>query len=218
MGEPHTEAAPAPERLISLVVAVDGRVALMVGHRARWLPQTGYIFVPLDLPAGPAEPGASDAAIVDRLAHYWLGRPAQVASCPWTYGATSAHAIDRVAPVASGAPGPLLSLERMLPVETAGGPGPRRVVVRAYRTTLSGPARPNAASAGILWLAPEALRLAVRGLPLADLLARGDVRAQLIAPPEAPADALAYVPSEYGERYLLRVIAKYGQEAIFPGG
>lgn len=220
MGGPPMGAGSAPMCLISLIIAAGGRVALVIGHRERWLPQAGYTFVPLELPGGPAEPGATDRDLVDRLARHWLGQPGQLVPSAWTYGPTAAHAIDRVrvAPAGSGEPSPLLRLERMVPEEPASGPGLRTVAVRAYRAALDGPAQPGPAVAGILWLTPEALRVAVRGVPLSDLLERDDVRAQLVEPPAELEEALIYVPAEYGERYLLRVMAKYGQGVIFRGG
>jgi hypothetical protein len=68
-----------------------------------------------------------------------------------------------------------------------------------------------------LWLTPAALRAVVRGLPLAELLGRADVRCQALGGEQPPDDALAYMPSEQGERYLLRAAAKYGAPAIFGG-
>jgi hypothetical protein len=68
---------------------------------------------------------------------------------------------------------------------------------------------------GLLWLGPGALRAAVRGMPLADLLAMRSVEYEPSKQDTPPDDMLVFVPSEYGERYLLRVAAKYGPEAVF---
>ncbi|HEX6123357.1 MAG TPA: hypothetical protein VFY89_09360, partial [Ktedonobacterales bacterium] len=105
------------------------------------------------------------------------------------------------------------------PVESdAGTPTPRRVVIATYRVTLAGEPVTGAGSAGLLWLSLSALRQVVRGLPLGALfeLAEGETRRA----PEVvwPADALVYLPAEYGERFLLRVAAKYGHHALFEGG
>jgi hypothetical protein len=57
----------------------------------------------------------------------------------------------------------------------------------------------------------------VRGVPLGALLglARGSAR---LAPGVSwPEEALVYLPAEYGERFLLRVAAKYGHHALFEG-
>jgi hypothetical protein len=55
-------------------------------------------------------------------------------------------------------------------------------------------------------------------MPISDLFATSDAAWQPSASAALPGDALAYVPGDYGERYLLRVVAKYGPEALFQGG
>jgi len=79
-------------------------------------------------------------------------------------------------------------------------------------------ARPGDGHGGLLWLPFAPLRAVVRGLPLADVLAVGGVEFAPAPDPAPPADALIYLPNEYGERYLLRVVAKYGLRAISGGG
>ncbi|HKS70854.1 MAG TPA: hypothetical protein VJQ45_10560, partial [Ktedonobacterales bacterium] len=125
-------------------------------------------------------------------------------------------------------PLPLLRLEREAPLHVAATPTLRRVVVTVYRARLTGPPALSSrgdqgegddGAVGLLWLAPGALRLAMRGMPFAELLAQPAVE-WLPAPAPAaslPDDALLYVPADYGERHLLRLVAKYGPEALFQG-
>jgi hypothetical protein len=134
------------------------------------------------------------------------------------YGPSEAHAIDRLDAGLEESPLPLLRLDRVLPLETGEGSGFRRVRVHAYLAALAGDAQPQAGTTGILWAAPQAVRAAMRGLPMGELLARADVRWQAYEPVRLPEDALAYMPGDYGERQLLRMVAKYGPEPLLQGG
>jgi hypothetical protein len=205
-----------PVRLLSLVIADAGRIVLLIAGADRWREESGYTFVPLELPGGPAEPAEPDERALQRIATARFGGPVRLLPGAWRYGPSQSHAIDRRPATDAGEPCPLLEITRALPEEQDDLP-PRLVpvVVRAYRGSLVGAGPLDTVSA--LWLAPDALRAAVRGLPLADLLARPDVlwrpASGDVHPPD---DALIYVPSEYGERYLLRAVGKYGQHAVIP--
>jgi hypothetical protein len=168
--------------------------------------------VPLELPGGAAEPSETDLEALGRITRARLGRAARFVSGRWTYGPSRAHAIDRRAADAGDGPSPLLQLERAAPADGRAGSGLRPVVIRAYLAQLG--AVSGREMAGAVWLGLEALRAAVRGMPLRDLLGQDDVAWEGRNEIPAPQDALVYVPSEYGERYLLRAIAKYGQRAV----
>lgn len=91
----------------------------------------------------------------------------------------------------------------------------QRAIVRAYRAALSGEPQAGDGASGVLWLAPAALRLVMRGAALAELLALPTVAYQPARDVVLPDDAFVYAPAEYGERALLRIVAKYGPTALF---
>lgn len=203
-----------PVRLLSLVIADDGHVALPVAGPDRWRDESGYTFVPLELPGGPAEPNESAERALQRIASARLGRSVRPLSSPWTYCPSATHAIDRRSATA-GQLCPVLEIARAVPLtRDDSAPGLEPVVVRAYRASLTDATPLQRVS--VLWLTPNALRAVVRGQPLGDLLALPDVRWQPAGETLPPDDALIYVPSEYGERYLLRAVAKYGWQAVIP--
>lgn len=219
-----------PLRLLALAIARQGRLALLAGGRARWQRNAGYTFVPLELPGIVQEPLATPHTTADGLGRRALGRTARLIASRQLYGPSEQHRIDRLSALPDDEPLPLLRLERTAPLHVAATPTLRRVVVTVYRARLAGPpaltsaadAADGEGAAGLLWLTPDALRLAMRGMPVAELLARpevewlpaglGGARDELL-----PDDALIYVPAEYGERHLLRLVAKYGPEALFQG-
>jgi hypothetical protein len=162
-------------------------------------------------------PGSLVQETIALLAQALLGQPARLLASVRLYGPSEAHAIDRLDATLEEAPLPLLRLERATPLENGDEPGLRRVRMRIYLAALTGNARPQTDTAGILWAAPQALRAAMRGLPMGELLARTDVCWQPCEGVRLPDDALAYVPGDYGERQLLRVVAKYGPEALIQG-
>jgi hypothetical protein len=128
--------------------------------------------------------------------------------------------MDRLPPGPEDVPLPLLRFAREEPLLVAPTPVVRRVVVSVYRGRLDGPPILPAETSGLLWLSPDALRLAMRGIPLAELLAHDGARWQggstgQPEPASLPDDAFIYVPAEYGERHLLRLVAKYGPKALF---
>jgi len=217
-----------PTRLTALAATREGRIALTLGARDRWRPASDYLFAPLELPGAPTPAQEAPGESVARLAREWLGCEATLIPSQRLYGPSPTHAIDRLTPTPDDDPLPLLRLARMLPreddvgaVDAVGG-GPASVTVRVYLARLAGDAQPTARTAGLLWLTPAALLLALRGQPFAETLAQPDA-IWLPAPlPHAPRpDELArlfvFTPGEYGERHLLRIPAKYGAGALFQG-
>lgn len=203
-----------PQRLVSLAVARDGRLALAVAGSDRWRESQGYVFMPAELPGATLDGPDLDPALA-ALALRVFGRPARVQSSRHIYGPSAAHAIDRLAPMPDERTVPLLRLERGTPLDTGGTVGLRRVELRCYLGRLEGDPAPAPEIAGILWTAPAALRSAMRGLPFADLLALRGIEWQPRADHALPDDAFVYVPGEYGERHLVRIAAKYGPAALF---
>ena len=222
MGHPDRQSGQAgdaplpPLRLVAAAITADERIALTLGPPARWERIPSYTLVPLEFPAAAPPAGVSDADAI-RQAASRLGRQVEIMPSPWTHGPSPSHAIDRHR-WQGAEPAPLLELTRRLPVEHAESTELRLVVVRVYRARLAGAAHPRSdldGTLGLLWPTPEQLRAVVRGLSLTDarsLAIRDDA---LIPWERLPDDALLYVPADYGERYLLRVMAKYGQEALF---
>jgi hypothetical protein len=221
---------PLAEHLVALLVARAGRIVLVLGGAERWRRELGATLVPLELPGGRIQPGAPIAPAVSALAGRWLAVPARILPSAAWYGPSTRHAVDRHLvdryPSAAEHPGPVVLFTRMAPDEREGS-NLHPVTVRIYRATLNGAmpdgampdgrepdAKPGTECAGLLWLTPGALRRVVRGVPLAELLAERDIGYQPAQGQAPPDDALIYLPSEYAERYLLRVVAKYGPEAV----
>lgn len=218
--------------ICSLVVARGGQLALIVCGRERWREMNGYTFIPAELPAGEIAPEtAADAPphVALAIARRWLGCDATLMPSEAMYGPSARHAIDRLALAGDAdapTPLPLLHLERGMPLDEpesegtagmlgSGGLTPfRRVVVRAYRAVLAAETQPGAETAGLLWLTPRALRVALLGVRLADLLTQPGVELQAAPHVSLPDDAFIFVPADYGERHILRIAAKYGSPKL----
>lgn len=208
------------EHLRAALVAVRGRLLLLVSGEVRWRRDPGCVFIPLELPGAAiradGSPESAPEATLAAIGSRWLGRTLRLVPAAITYGPTPAHAIDRMPPRA--APAPLLFLERLAPADPERGTGVRRIAVEVYRATIDGAdteeLEPRDDCAGVLLIAWQALRQVVRGMPLADLLARDDVTLHLRPNITLPTEALVYLTAEYGERTLLRVAAKYGVRAL----
>ena len=182
----------------------------------RWRAASGYTLVPADLPGGEVSLGASHAHAVRTIARQSLGCTARILPSAAVYGRSARHAIDRL----SLAPGesryrPLLRLDRLAPRETGDRAGLTTFHLSVYLTELDGHSTPAHGLAGLLWLPLPALRLALRGIPLADLLAQPGVTLEPAPVIALPDDAFVFIPGDYGERQLLRVAAKYGRAALF---
>jgi hypothetical protein len=208
-------AAPAGA-LVAFAVTRTDRLLLRCGGPERWRPAGGYTLIPCELPGMALPTGADPADTAERLlrlTHRLLGVDAHMQSSMVTYGPSPAHRIDRLPP-SGEAILPLLRLARLAPMST-GVESPRELTVRVYLATIPAQWQPPAMSGAWLWLGADGLRSAMRGLPFAELLAMP--HAEWHTPPATPLpdDAFVYVPSEYGERHLLRILAKYGHAALF---
>jgi hypothetical protein len=201
--------------LAGVVLCAAGRVALPVSGAPAWRERDGYTFVPAGLPGGPAAASEAPAAAALRLARAAFGPAATLRASARVYGPSAEHAIDVLPADAEDEPHPLLRLVRLLPADDD-TPAPRTAVLRAYLATLDGPIALAPADAGVLWLAPRALRNALRGMPLAELLAQPGARWESHGDEaRLPEDAFIFIPGEYGERHLVRIAAKYGGDALF---
>jgi hypothetical protein len=156
---------------------------------------------------------ADPAEWIAKLAHRLLGADACVQSSAVTYGPSPAHRIDRL-PSSDEDILPLLRLARLAPA-SANYEAAREQMVRVYLAAIPAQSRSLAVLGAWLWLGADGLRYAMRGLPFTELLAMP--HAEWHTPPATPLpdDAFAYMPSEYGERHLLRILAKYGHAALF---
>ncbi len=199
------------------LLAVRGQhVALALAPQTRWHDLYGRQMARLEFPsashAADAEPQAEALALAQRV----YGRAASPLPTRWTYGPSPRHAVDR-SPAASPATAPFLRFERMLPLDQEKGHPPHLVAIEVYRATLTDGADtldPQTIAA-ILWLPLAALRPLVSGAPLDELRAMEGVEIEHAHGPRLPDDALLYLPSDYGERHLLRIAAKYGERALF---
>jgi hypothetical protein len=147
-----------------------------------------------------------------------LGLDLKPISCPWTYGPSARHTLDREP--ATGSDAPFLRYERLdAPEEIPGGPLPlpQRVTIRVYLAQAR-----DAGAAGevdVIWLPLGALRAALSGLWLAALLAMDGVSlTSSSGEPSAlsPENTLVFTPASAGERQILRACAKYGDAILFP--
>jgi hypothetical protein len=222
--------------LIALAVLRSDRVLMVASGPKRWLREMGCTLVPLELPGGAMTRPVSLEPAAQELGALWLGTPLRVRSSRWVYGPSQHHALDRRAPLAEEAPAPLVHLSRLaldVADEADGadavsdgasdasgvtaGTGLRSVAVRIYWASCDGQPVPGPECGGLLELPFAALRSVVRGMPLAEVVSAAGVHYLPAPDTSLPDDALLYLPSEYGERYLLRVVAKYGVEAIVQG-
>ena len=203
--------------LLGLIVTASERIAFVLRGSAHWHAAADYTFLPLEVPGVTLVPAAemtlAEEAVA--LARRDLGCEAALVPSARLYGPSAAHMIDRLTPLPDEESLlPLLRLRRMVPRDDDGSP-PRLELVRAYRATLDAMPMPGPGAVALVWLPLEALRRALRGLPLAELLALEGVTMVQREAATLPERAMVYLPAEYGERYLLRIAAKYGAAALF---
>ena len=202
---------------VALLVTREQRLGLALAPPASWHDLYGLRMLRLELPcaACSATDDVRGTALALSLTVY--GQPAQALPTRWTYGPSPRHAIDRIA-ASEPETAPFLRVERMLPEESETGAPPRRITIEVYRAALTGEPLPNErATAGLVWLPIAALRQLVAGMPISELLALPGVSMALASAVTLPADGVVYLPSEYGERLLPRIAAKYGESALFAG-
>lgn len=204
--------------LLGLLVARRQRVALVLGGQNRWHRAGPSQFAPLEFVGSNVARSETPGSVADELARRVVGVPCRLVSSRHTYGSTAQHAIDRLAPLPDESPHPLLRLVRGVPEDR--GVAERQVglaplTVCMYHAAVDGELVPGTQTGGLVWMPLDALRSVVRGLPFGEMLMLDGV--EWIPNPLAPPPdetAVIYCPSEYGERFLLRVAAKYGHEAV----
>ncbi len=200
---------------VALLVTREQHLGLALAPTASWHDLYGLRMLRLELPSAVCAPGADARKTALALSPAVCGRPAQALPCHWIYGPSSRHAIDRIA-ATEPTTAPFLRFERMLPAESETGAPLRRIAIEVYRAALEGEPLPNEqATAGLLWLPVAALRRLVAGASISELLALHGVSTALASGVALPGDGVVYLPSEYGERMLARIAAKYGESAIF---
>lgn len=200
---------------VALLATREQRLGLALAPTASWHDLYGLRMLRLELPGATCSPTDDARATALALSLAVYGRPAQALPTRWTYGPSPRHAIDRIA-AAEPETAPFLRIERMLPAESETSAPPRRVTIEVYRAALMGePLVHERATAGLVWLPVAALRRLVAGAPVGELLALPGVSMALAAGVSLPADGVVYLPSEYGERLLPRIAAKYGESALF---
>lgn len=202
---------------VALLAIRDQRIGLSLAPHTRWHNLYGRQMARLEFPSAPHAPGAEPQAETLALAQRVYRRAASPLPTRWTYGPSPRHAVDR-SPATPLTSAPFLRFERMAPVDRQQSKPLRLVAIEVYRATLAAgvEALDPQTSAAILWLPLAALRLLVSGVSLDELRATEGVEVeQAQAGPHLPDDALLYLPSDYGERHLLRIAAKYGESALF---
>lgn len=200
--------------IVAALVIHDDRLALALGPARAWSGAPATTLVPLAAPSMVASAGGGcDAALA--LGARVLGLDLEHCPRQWTYGPSKRHAIDREPAYASDAP--FLRYERYEPLDAQAEDAPAklsRVPVRVYLARARSLV-PTAPEANVLWTPLSALRAAVGGAWLHDLLELDGVTLIAAEPVVSPDTALVYAPAEAGERLLLRVCAKYGEAILF---
>ncbi|HZC06410.1 MAG TPA: hypothetical protein VE338_12305 [Ktedonobacterales bacterium] len=200
---------------VALLMARDRRLGLALSPMTAWRDLYGLRTARLELPGVAHVYGATPQAEVLALSATYVGRAATPLPTRWTYGPSPQHAVDRALATDPGA-APFLRFERMAPKEPETVQPPRLIAIEVYRATTTGDAALDPAIiSALLWLPLAALRRIVSGARLGELLAMEDVLAERAPGATLPQDALVYLPSEYGERHLLRIAAKYGESALY---
>lgn len=217
MNQEACQGQPEPVYLISLIFQVEGCLGLIVHGANRWQAIPGYTLLPAEFPGATLAPDETPETAAEVLARRTLSCAARIASSRTIYGPSVRRRIDRLGAEPGEDPVPLLRDQRILPEEREDGIVLRSVVLRAYLAVATGATKPCSDLAGLLWLPPDALRASLRGLPFAELLAREGVRWQPSEASLLPENAFVFVPSEYGERFMLRALAKYGPDAVLQG-
>lgn len=199
--------------MVAPLVTRGRQLGLSLAPQADWHDLYGRLMLRLELPACAVTLGGDPLAEALALGRVTYGQAMTPTPTRWIYGPSPRHAVDRAAaPSAQAAP--FLRFERAAPQRP--GEAPSATTIELYRAMLAGDATPNPRhAAALVWLSIAALRELVGGLSLSDLLARGDVSARFATGITPPNGGLVYLPSEYGERQLLRVAAKYGEDALF---
>lgn len=201
---------------VALLAMRGQQLGLALEPQTRWRDLYGRQMARLELPSVPHAADAEPQAEALTRAHVVYGRAASPLPTRWTYGPSPRHAVDR-SPASSPTTAPFLRFERMLPLDRETAQPPRLVAIEVYRAALAdgGVALSPQTVAAILWLPLAALRPLVSGVQLGDLLAMEGVESERAQGLRLSDDTLLYLPSDYGERHLLRIAAKYDERALF---
>lgn len=201
---------------VALLAIRGQRLGLILPPPSTWRDLYGLRSARLELPGAPHTSGADPQEEALALSESFYGRAAPPLPTRWTYGSSPRHMIDRIPVAEASAAAPFLRVERIAPPDPDTDQAPRQTSIEVHRAALDGDATLDGSVVGaLLWLPVGALRQVVGGEALSDLLAMGDVLVELPPGTRLPNDALIYLPSEYGERFLLRIAAKYGERALF---
>lgn len=159
--------------------------------------------------------GESLVGAVMRVCRDTLDGQAQLLTSRQLYGPSPAHRMDRLRAEPDERPVPLLRFERMMAGDSPPGGHLDRIVVRLFLARLDREPSPTDLTSGVFWASPEALSALLRGVPFEEVteLPRGvDWWPNPSCP--LPPNAFFYMPSEFGERHLARLIAKYGRGVL----
>ena len=208
---------------VALLAIRTQRIALCLAPPSRWQDLYGLGTARLELPGAAHALSADPLAEALALAPSVLGCPAAPLPTRWTYGPSPRHAVDRVA-ADDPATAPMLRFERMLPREARAAdegasdaaPLPELIAIEVYRAALDGVIHLDPQMVGaLIWAPVEALRALTPGMRLGEARALGGVEVEAAPATPLPDDLLLYLPSDYGERHLTRLAAKYGAGALF---
>lgn len=208
---------------VALLAIRAQRIALCLAPPSRWQDLYGLRTARLELPGAAHAPRVDPLAEALALAPSVFGCPAAPLPTRWTYGPSPRHAVDRVA-ADDSAPAPVLRFERMLPREAQAvdeGVGdaaslPELIAIEVYRAALDGSIHLDPQVVGaLIWAPVEALRALTPGMRLGEAHALEGMEVEAAPATPLPDDLLLYLPSDYGERHLTRIAAKYGAGALF---
>lgn len=209
MRDPNT---PLPASLVSAVIVRDGKIALVAAEQDRWRSVPGYTLVPVELPGGTRNVGEPPEEAVARLCAHFLGASARTLSSRHIFGPSPTHRVDRLAKEIGPPPYPLLRFERAEFVSPEHGEERTSLVVRAFLAAIEDTPSFNECVSGVLWSTPDMMLTLARGLPFEDIIQLPRGIEWLPNPTYSlPDDAFFYMPAEYGERHIVRIVAKYGR-------
>lgn len=203
----------ARSEMTGLLVTHDQRLAFVLAPQPDWQIRYGVPLLPLSLPncACPADADCRSLALA--LAPTVFGQEATSLPTQWIYGPSARHAIDRAAAASAD---PFLRFERVNPTTAMAHEAWDTQVFAVYRAQLAGSVALDAhVVAAVFWVSVAALRVLCGGERFADMVARPDVTVQMATGVSAPDDGVLYLPSEMGERSLMRIAAKYGEDVLF---
>lgn len=203
----------ARPEMAGLLVTHDQRLALVLAPQPDWQIRYGVRLLPLTLPSCACSAEGDCRSLALALAPTVYGQEAIPLPTQWMYGPSTRHVIDRVAATSGD---PFLRFERVNPATAMSHAARDTLVFAVYRARLAGSVTLDArVASAVFWISVAALRSLVGGERFADFVSRADVTVQRATGVSAPDDGVLYLPSEMGERSLVRIAAKYGEGALF---